>query len=219
MGRRVSVAFLTLLAFTLFVNFASAIKYDFEKGMEDWTPISGKWKVEKGELVQKDVSTPATRALVGDENWTDYTIECKIMITNGSYTGVIFRAISDKKYCVFYMNANANVVELWQHIGPGDTDRVMKFKHAPQGGVRIARNEWYNFKLVIKGKSGEFYVNDELQDKVDNLEYDKGKVGAWAWATEVHFDDFSITGPGIPSETPVQPGGKTPLTWGIVKTR
>ncbi|HEX29561.1 TPA: DUF1080 domain-containing protein [Candidatus Poribacteria bacterium] len=212
-------AVLISLTLMLLADLGLAITYDFEKGMDDWTPISGDWKVEKGELVQKDASTPAMRALVGDENWTDYTIECKIMITNGSYTGVIFRAISDKKYYVFYMNANGNVVELWQHIGPGDTDRIMKFKHAPQGGVRITRNEWYNFKLVIKDKSGEFYVNDELQDQTDSLEYDKGKVGAWAWATEVHFDDFTISGPGIPSETPVRLAGKTPLTWGELKSR
>jgi len=61
-------------------------------------------------------------------------------------------------------------------------------------------------------------VNEELQDAVDNLEYEQGRVGAWAWNTAVLFDDFSISGPGIP-EAPVQPKGKMALTWGDVKAK
>ncbi len=210
------ISSLILLAPGVLVSPILAITYNFETGMDDWTPISGDWKVEGGELVQKDTATPAMRALVGGDDWADYTIGCKIMITKGSYTGVIFRAISDKKYYVFYMNVNENVVELWQHVGPGDTDRLMKFKHAPQGGVKIVANEWYDFRLVIEGDSGEFYVNNELQDTAKGLEYDHGKVGAWAWTTEVHFDDFSISGPGI-RELPVQNKGKLALTWGQIR--
>jgi hypothetical protein len=214
----ISTVFLTLLIFNLSIGLASAIIYDFEKGMDDWTPVSGDWKAEGGELVQSDIATSAMRALVGDEGWTDYTIECKIMITSGSYTGVAFRAISDKEYYVFYMNVGSNVVELWKHTGPGDTDRVQRFKHAPGGGVVIQANEWYNFKLVITADSCEFYVNDELQDQVDDLEYDHGRVGAWAWTTAVLFDDFSISGPDIP-ELSVQPKGRTAVAWGYLKTR
>jgi hypothetical protein len=214
----VSTVFLAFATFGLFISSALAVIYDFEKGMDDWTSVSGDWKAEGGELVQTNITTPAMRSLVGNEDWTDYTIDCKIMITGGSYTGVPFRAISDQEYYVFYMNANENVIELWQHVGPGDTDRVSKFKHAPQGGVTITQNEWYNFRLVINDKSGEFYVNEELQDSVDNLEYDHGKVGAWAWSTAVLFDDFSVSGPGVP-EAPVQPMGKMALTWGDAKVK
>lgn len=217
--RRCALAvFLTSLTFSLFISSASAITYDFEKGMDEWTPVSGDWAVEDGELAQNDVGTPAMRALVGDEDWADYTIECKIKITSGSYTGVVFRAISDIEYYVFYMNANENVVELWQHTGPGDTDRLQKFKHAPQGGVTIMENESYNVKLVIGDTSGQFYVNDELQDEVNDLANDHGRVGAWAWTTAVVFDDFSVSGPGIP-EAPVHPKEKMALTWGHVKVR
>jgi hypothetical protein len=42
------------------------------------------------------------RNLIGGEDWTDYNIKCKIMITSGSYTGVAFRAVSDVEYYVFY---------------------------------------------------------------------------------------------------------------------
>ena len=218
MERYTLTVLFTILAFSLFVSLASAITYDFERGMDEWTPVSGDWAAEGGELVQSNTAIPAMRALVGDENWADYTIECKIMVTGGSYTGVVFRAISDIEYYVFYMNVNENVVELWQHTGPGDTDRLEKFKHAPQGGVTILQNEWYDFRLVIEDASGQFYVNDELQDEVADLGYDHGTVGAWAWNTAVAFDDFSISGPGVP-EVPVQPKGRIALTWGYVKAR
>lgn len=218
MKRHISTVFLALLTLGFLTGLASAIIYDFERGMDEWTPVAGDWEVEGGELVQSDDATPAMRALVGSEDWTDYTIECKIMITGGSYTGVVFRAISDKEYYVFYMNANENVVELWQHTGPGDTDRVMQFKNPPAGGVMIVADEWYDFKLVISDASGEFYVNGELQEQVDNLIYENGQVGAWAWTTQVKFDDFSISGPGVP-EAPVQPKDKLTLTWGKVKAR
>jgi hypothetical protein len=218
MEKHILTAFLVFLAFGLIASSASAIAYDFEKGIDDWTSVSGDWSVEDGELVQSNAEISAMRILVGDENWTDYTIECKIKITNGSYTGVAFRAISDKEYYVFYMNANENVVELWRHTGPGDTDRLQVFKHVPSGGVQILANEWYDVRLVIEGGSGEFYVNDELQDSVADLENDHGRVGAWAWTTEILVDDFSISGPGIP-EAPVEPKEKMTLTWGDIKTK
>ena len=184
--------------------------------MDDWDSVSGQWDVADGELVQSDVATSAMRALVGQDDWTDYNIKCKIMITQGSYTGVAFRAVSDLEYYVFYMNANENMVELWQHTGPGDTDRVQVFKHVPQGGVTIVADEWLEVEVNVEDTSAQFYVNGELQDEVDSLTLENGKVGAWAWTTAVNFDDFEISGPGIP-EAPVEPAGKLPMTWGQIK--
>ena len=217
---RILAVFVISLMFGFFASSVPAIIYDFDAAgdMDDWTPVSGDWSIDNDELVQSDLATPAMRALVGEEGWSDYTIECKIMITSGSYTGVVFRAISDLEYYVFYINANENVVELWQHTGPGDTDRTQHFKHAPEGGIAITTNEWFDIKLVIEGTSGEFYVNGELQDSVDNLANNNGRVGAWAWTTGVSFDDFSISGPEIP-ELSVSPEGALPMTWGYMKRK
>ena len=115
------------------------------------------------------------------------------------------------------MNANENVVELWQHTGPAADSRVMQFKIPPSGGVTIATDEWFDFEIIVEGTSAEFYVNGELQQEFDGLIHDNGRVAAWAWATEVHFDDFSISGPGILGAA-VEPVGKITLTWGNVKT-
>ena len=56
----------------------------------DWTPLQGEWTVKNNKYIQKDVEflntancTTYHRSYIGDENWTDYTVEAKVRITEG----------------------------------------------------------------------------------------------------------------------------------------
>ncbi len=97
--------------------------------------------------MQSQRGVPAVRTFVGDVNWTDYTVETKIEITENSYAGLIFRAQSDLEYHVFYINVNENVCEWWHHTKPNPDSRVNHFKQPP-AKVKIELNKQYHSRLL-----------------------------------------------------------------------
>ena len=97
-----------------------------------------------------------------------------------------------------------------------DRRPVTKFWRFVRGGVTLRKNEWYALRIVVEHDEAEYYVNDELQGRSDNLEYDQGRIGVAVWGAAVHFDDLSVFGPGI-ADISVQPNVKTAVVWGYVK--
>jgi hypothetical protein len=200
---------------------AQALEWDFgqPKQADDWEPATGEWSIKDNEYSQDQRGMPAMRSFAGDNNWTDYTVEAKIKITENSYAGLIFRAQSELEYQIFYLNVGSNVVEWWEHAKPNPDTRQQKFKHAPEGGVNIQLNEWYHVKIIADGDDFEFYINDELQDAGSSDIYPKGRIGLWAWDTKARFDDVKVNGEGIPETSLVQTIGKLTTCWGQIKTR
>lgn len=193
-----------------------ALVWDFSADAKDWKPVTGEWSVKSGEYIQSQRGIPAVRTFVGDVNWSDYTVETKIKITENSYAGLIFRAQSELEYHVFYINVNENVCEWWHHTKPNPDSRVNHFKQPPSK-VKIELNKQYTLKVVANGSNFEFYI-DDIEQKVDKSDiYPAGRIGLWAWDTKVSFDDVKISGKGIPESSAVSLNGKLTTKWGEVK--
>jgi len=205
-----------LMALLISSSQSWALVWDFKADAKDWKPETGEWKVDGGEYSQTQRGVPAVRTFIGDENWTDYTVETKITITENSYAGLVFRAQSALEYHVFYINVNENVCEWWHHIKPNPDSRVQHFKQ-PTAEVKIALNKQYTLKVVAKGTDFEFYIND-IEQKIGKSDvYPNGKIGLWAWDTKVSFDDVKISGKGIPESAAISLNGNLPIKWGSIK--
>jgi len=193
-----------------------ALVWDFKSDNKDWKPVTGEWSIKDGEYIQSQRGVSAVRTFVGDANWTDYTVETKIKVTENSYAGLMFRAQSELEYHVFYINVTENACEWWHHTKPNPDSRVQHFKQPPVK-VKIELNKQYTLKVVAQGTDFTFYI-DDVEQKVDKSDiYPNGKIGLWAWDTKVSFDDVRISGKGIPESAAVSLNGKLPAIWAKIK--
>jgi hypothetical protein len=192
--------------------------WDFEKADQEkeWNVATGKWGIEDGVYQETSGATAAMASFVGEEDWTDYTVEAKIRIEQSNWAGLIFRAKSDLEYYVLYFGVGATI-ELWRHKPPNVDSRDNIF-NIPQKGVgAFAAGEWYTLRAVVEGDEFQLFVNDELQNEVVDAVYDAGRIGVWAWQATASFDDVTVTGDGIKDTTAVNPDKKLAITWGKLR--
>jgi hypothetical protein len=206
-----------LMAFVLMSSQSWALVWDFKGDAKDWKPATGEWSVKDGEYIQSLRGVSAVRTFIGDNNWTDYTVETKIKITENSYAGLIFRAQSELEYHVFYINVIGGACEWWHHTKPNPDSRVQHFNQ-PTAKVKIELNKQYTLKVIAKGQDFSFYI-DDIEQKVDKTDiYPSGKIGLWAWDTKASFDDVKISGKGIPESAAISLNGKLPSIWARIKS-
>jgi len=128
-------------------------KSDFANGSEGWKFPSGDWKVADGVLKQSSQDENC-RAVVGDPNWSEYTITLKARKTGGAEGFLImFRVASDSAYA------------WWNIAGWGNT------RHAVQwGGSEIGRpvrgsietGKWYDVKVEVGKARVKCYLDGKL---------------------------------------------------------
>ena len=193
--------------------------WDFEKADQEkeWNVATGKWGIKGGVYQETSGATPAMASFVGEEDWTDYTVEAKIRIDSGQWAGLVFRAKSDLEYYVFYFGEGN--VELWKHTGPDVGSRANLFKHAPLNiGLKKEKEDaWHEVRAVIEGDYFEIYMDGELQDDtINDGSYPAGRIGVWAWQTGASFDDVTVTGDDI-KDMAVEPDKKLAITWGKIR--
>ena len=197
---------------------AGAQVWDFENNDDGWAAANGTWVVGDGVYQQTDAAMVAAHTLVGDPEWTDYEVSVDMRIDNGNYAGLIFRAVDEFQYYVYYLNAAAVKSEIWRHTPGAFNSRVaIDSNIQPQEGVQIVRNEWINLKVVVEGDSIQLLLNDELQSEKTDGNYGAGAIGLWSWTTVVSFDNLTVTGDGIQNTLSVDPRQKLALQWANLK--
>jgi hypothetical protein len=194
------------------------------------------FRAENGELrmeVHSDVVSMLR--VIGSDQWKGYTVRIKVKIleTFGvCVDGGIFVRLSklpweDTFYYFF-------IADEWMgHWYPGVPPEGKGAFAFPQingqplrGKVKVFTLEpdhWYTLKAVAQGNSAEFYVDDEFVGKFSYSALRSGSVGLVVSNALAHFDDFVVTGPGIPDGGPggvsfsVTPKDKLAAAWGTLK--
>lgn len=214
---------LALLGFlTLFCTFASLTSYagtqlwEFDKDAEGWKAANGNWEVTD-DVYKVSLGAEAEHSLVGEKDWDNYTIQAKIRIDEGNWTGLVFRAKSEMEYYVYYFNVPDNKTELWKHTAGAWTNRDNLAQIPAVGGVVIKNDEWLDMKVEVAGNKFTLYINDKKQIDNNDASYGEGQVGVWAWKTAASFDDFTVDGPNIENTLAVDPNLKVTTTWGRLK--
>ena len=189
----------------------------------------GSWEIIDGELQAISNTGGVTRLLTtGDETWQDYDIEFDVKPLEKHGPGNIVVA--------------ARIKGTWGVVcGVGDVDNpgapeaeclagnlrgraFLVYDQKPHPLLKLRK--WSTFKLSIHGKQLTFWINgNQVLDPI-TLEplhgfpdFPTGRVGLGIADYTARFDNFKITGPGIPDKGGLSVTLQTKLAtvWGNLK--
>ena len=155
------------LVLSLFpLNSGQALFFDFEDEdqLDEWNIVNGTWQIEEDDVNNSNiVSGEAGNAgndiilAIGDENWTDYTLEFEANVTDNDNISIIFRFHDINNYISFILVLRLN--ESWWFVKKNGAFDQNLGKRSDKLGVNA--NEWHKYKLVVEGMEARIFVDDE----------------------------------------------------------
>jgi len=224
-----SLLLLTLPTWGVFYDFGNKAQ------LNEWEIIGGEWKIENGTL--KGENVPAAGGfdhgpgiVVGEDSWTDYTVELKMKMEADKLGGPIIRYIDEQNW--YWFEAWRTSIYLRPHVAGEDQAPDPIPEALWDRGEEFQDGEWHTYKIKAQGEDITTWFDGEkiLDFTYNNLKWGRpahdvdegllqGKVGLMTWTGdmgEAFFDDVSIEGPGIPGAM-VNPNGCLSITWGEIK--
>lgn len=200
---------------------AYALLYDFEnKAQEnDWNITDGQGEIKDGVFVLE--SNAEGQAIMGDTNWTDYTIICKVRFfpecAGDTDAGIMYRVKDAVNHYIYDFNLQQGFI--WAGRINGNYIQQGEGMSAP---MQLESDKWYELKVEVKGDETTAYVDGKQalafsHKKLQPAEkFDKGAVGIRIWNSHAMFDDFDVNGTGI-KPSAVSASRKLATLWGQVK--
>ncbi|MFC1714458.1 family 16 glycoside hydrolase [Candidatus Poribacteria bacterium] len=205
---------------------------DFEDGnLDGWEesyPWAARttWSVENGELVGisiHDIGADTHLYLSDSSDWQDYDVSARVKVTE-SFTknicgaGLLVRQMGRVNYL------NFKILMHDQLIGPDVPKARYLWQDNNDWGVLhkepldLQFDVWYDLLLEVSGSHFVFYVDGEKLLDVESTLFDKGEVGVVLNGAEAYYDNFVVTGDGVPdTSTSVESNGKLATSWGALK--
>jgi alpha-L-arabinofuranosidase len=125
---------------------------DFSKGLEGWKVGRGQWQVVDGALRQTGREEGA-RALVGDVNWSDYTLSLKARKLSG-----------DEGFLITFQAPGDDSKTWWNLGGWENTLHGLELPGVPlaqiPGGIETGR--WYDIRVELQGQTIKCYLDGKL---------------------------------------------------------
>ncbi len=143
-------------------------------------------------------------------NWGDYTVQCRIEVVAANLAictkGALILRDNGKEGYVFALHVATKTIEVYRL---SDHEMLLS-QDAP---LELAR--WYRVRAELEGSTMKFFVDGELIGTVTDDRSLAGAVGVAVQDTmQTLFDEFTVTGPGIPSNgLEVNVGAKVTLSW------
>ncbi len=124
---------------------------------KDWRFGNGDWKWD-GEVLRQSSEDENCRAVVGDNEWTDYTYTLKARKLSGAEGFLIlFHARDDNNWIWWNVGGWGNTRTAVQRAQNG-TDREL----GRQQEVTVQPNRWYDIKIEVEGRQMRCYLDGEL---------------------------------------------------------
>ncbi len=143
-------------------------------------------------------------------NWGDYTVQCRIDVVTPNLAictkGALILRDNGKDGYVFALHVASKTIEVYRL---SDHEMLLS-KDAP-----LELKTWYLARAELHGPTMKFFVDDDLIGTVTDDRSLSGAVGVAVQDTmETRFDDFTATGPEIPSNgLELSVGAKITLSW------
>ena len=125
---------------------------DFTTDMKGWKEIAGQWEVVEGALRQTS-NEQGARILVGDPQWTDYTLSLKARKLSGTEGFLILFQVQDEGDKAWWNLGG------WDNNAHGLETPGVDLKFVP-GKIEPAR--WYDIRVELKGGQIRCYLDGEL---------------------------------------------------------
>ena len=226
MARAAKIFSIILMALLLCSGvYAGTFSDDFSEPNDFWVIGMGEWNIEDGVYHQTDTTSNGARGLFsyveGSETWgDDFTMETDVVI----YTS----GVED--------HLEAGIMYKWEdqnnqfHVALDQNNSLMRINNCVNGSWQANQNinvvfnleEWRHIKVIVENNTHEIYVDDEKIQEYEREVGDKiGFIGLKTLGCEASFDDYSVTGPGVPDSgmnLPVEYAGKLAVAWGGIKS-
>ena len=165
-------------------------------GLPVWLPLTGKWRIEKGEYHQLvpngyDFISTANARIKGD-----YEIEAKMRVIEGIQEGgFVFNMPSRFSKGSSQMVRFCGHEALW--CGPFNAGGGFSLEHSIGTGLTERDDAWHTLEVVVRNSAGTYdlfvdgkEVAKEL--KLTNVAKSGGYVGLVACRGQVAFDDLKV---------------------------
>ena len=195
----------------------------------DWRPLQGKWTVKNKKYHQQDIAFTSTancttyhRSYIGNENWTDYTLEATVRIEEGGplapIVGIFFRVNGDNPGKKGEMECNYYYFRLDQRAaeGPCLIKSPNKILQITKGKPCKLKTD-YVLKVEAKGSSIKCYIDDKLEFDVNDKSFPKGAIGVGTFNAGASFENLTVEGPEIPQAVDVE--DKLTQIWANIKVQ
>lgn len=129
------------------------------------------------------------------KDWTDYTVQCRIDVVEPNLAictkgALVLRDNGTDGY-VFALHVATTTIEVYRL---SDHEMLLS-KDAP-----LELKRWYLVSAGLYGPTMSFFVDGQLVGTITDTRVSSGRVGvAVQDAMGVRFDDFTVSGPNIPS--------------------
>jgi len=215
-GTFVSLAL--LVGYLVFFSWSAwALFYDFETANQanDWKVFAGEGKIENGKYILQNTNANDAVAVTGALDWTDCTVTCKVTMLEGSEDniGIIWRV---KDNTTLYWAG----VRLDQRIGfCGCINGAWMNGGSPINPQAFSTktDEEYELKLIVEGKSFQFYIDGKDMGEWEDDQLEKGMIGFRVYKAILAVDEFDVNGPGISPTKDVKCQGKIATVWSKIK--
>jgi hypothetical protein len=143
-------------------------------------------------------------------NWGDYAVQCSIDVVTPNLLictkGALILRDNGKEGYVFALHVATQTIEVYRL----SDHEMLLCTNAP-----LELKTWYRVRAELQGTTMNFFVDDQFIGTVTDDRSLTGAVGIAVQDTmETLFDDFSVTGPGIPNNgLALSLGPKITLSW------
>ena len=223
------------LFFLAFSALAGTFLDTFDDGkLVDWQTLvmfgfedPGSSEIIDGEL-QVISKGRITRLLtIGEEKWRDYEIEfdVKSLEKHGPGSIAVAARIEGTWGVVCEIEDSDQAAPVVQCFG-GNLHGNWFLNYAREPHPLLRLRKWSTFKLSVHGNQLTFWINGERVLDPITLEplhgfpdFPAGRVGLGIANYTARFDNFKVTGPGIPDKNrlAVTPHAKLTTVWGHLK--
>jgi hypothetical protein len=143
--------------------------------------------------------------------WSNYVVQCLIDVVTPNLAvcskGALVLRHSGSEGYVFALHVATKTIEVYRL----STGEILLSKDAP-----LEFKQWHQVRAELQGEQMTFFVDDQLIGTVTDNKSLSGAVGLAVQDTaETDFDNFSVTGPSVPSNglDAVLTGDKITLVW------
>lgn len=224
------------LFFLAFSALAGTFLDTFDDGkLVDWQTLvmfgfedPGSWEIIDGELQGISNAGTITRLrTIGEEMWQDYDIEFKVkpLEKHGPGNVAIAARIKGTWGVVCEIEDSNQAAPVVGCFG-GDLHGNFFLNYAQEPHPLLKLQKWSTLKLSVHGNQLTFWINGERVLDPITLEplhgfpdFPAGRVGLGIANYTARFDNFKVTGPGIPDRNrlSVTPHAKLATAWGNLK--
>jgi alpha-L-arabinofuranosidase len=136
---------------------------DFTQGVAGWKRERGQWETADGALRQTSTDENCV-ALVGDPDWSDYTVSLKARKLSGAEGFMIFFQAGDGSERAWWNLGGWRNAQHGLEVAGNDSGRV-------RGSIDTGR--WYDIRVELSGDRIKCYLNGSLVQEARRVQQDK----------------------------------------------